>query len=261
VCVYICNNESARRTPTEWGGRNDSSKSLVDQVVVWKAASIRAQIDRRAALRGTRSLDQRSIEKSSGAGTRSYSSAVERSWIMSESPAKFESRTILLVDTRIAALRRTSDLLRRAGHHVIEAASFDDAKKALWTRAPALVISSLRLAAFNGLHLVHLARLNRPEMSAIIMSGGADAVLQSEAERVGASLLVEPVPPSDLLSLIDRMFEADTSRDADPLSTERRHSDRRRASASVDVAFDRRVADRRVAVPVRVLRDGGASQS
>lgn len=178
---------------------------------------------------------------------------------MSESPAKFESRTILLVDTRIAALRRTSDLLRRAGHHVIEAGSFDDAKRALGTRAPALVISGLRLAAFNGLHLVHLARLNRPETNAIIISGGADAVLQSEAERVGASLLVEPVPPSDLLSLIERMLEADVPTGTDVFPIERRHSERRQVADPPDAAFDRRVADRRVGVAVPVLREGGAA--
>jgi DNA-binding NtrC family response regulator len=175
---------------------------------------------------------------------------------MSESPAKFESRTILLVDTRIAALRRTSDLLRRAGHYVVEAASFDDAKKFLATRTPALVISGLRLAAFNGLHLVHLARLNRPEMSAIIVSSGADAVLQSEAERVGASLLVEPVPPPDLLSLIDRMLEADVPKAVVTSSVDRRRSERRGAGNPADVALDRRVADRRVAVRVPVWRDG-----
>jgi DNA-binding NtrC family response regulator len=113
--------------------------------------------------------------------------------------------TILLVDTRVAALRRTGDLLRRVGHDLIEAASFDDAKRLLAARRPALVISSLRLAAFNGLHLVHLGRLAQPDINAIIISSGADAVLQREAERVGASLLVEPVPTPAFLSLIARM--------------------------------------------------------
>jgi sigma-B regulation protein RsbU (phosphoserine phosphatase) len=135
-------------------------------------------------------LDQQSIEKSPNAGT---------------------TATILLVDTRYAALRRTAESLRRAGYDVIEAASFDDAKRVLAVRRPALLISHLRLAAFNGLHLVHLGRLAQPDLNAIIISSGADAALQVEAERVGASLLVEPVPTSALHSLIGRMFAPEIS--------------------------------------------------
>ncbi len=200
----------------------------------------------------TGSLDQRSVEKSSGAGTRLHST-VERSWTMTGSTARFGKRTILLVDTRVAALRRTSDLLRRAGHDVVEAGSFDEAKRVLAAQAPSLLISGLRLAAFNGLHLVHLARLTRPEINAIILSSGADAVLQSEAERVGASLLVEPVPPSSFLSLIAQMFDACSPGIDELVDVERRHADRRLAVHAV-VAPERRVAERRVGVAVPVLR-------
>jgi DNA-binding NtrC family response regulator len=115
---------------------------------------------------------------------------------------------ILVVDTRAAALRRVADTIRRAGYEVLEAASFDAAKRSLAERRPALVISSLRLAAFNGLHLVHLARLAQPKLGAIIFSSGADVALQVEAERVGASILQEPVPTASLLSLIDRMVDS-----------------------------------------------------
>jgi DNA-binding NtrC family response regulator len=156
------------------------------------------------------------------------------------------------VDTRVAVLRRTSDLLRRAGYDVIEAGTFAEAKRILATRSPFLVISGLRLAAFNGLHLVHLARLTQPDMNAIIISGSSDAVLQSEAERVGASLFVEPVPPSGLLALILQMFEADLAKAEGPIA-ERRRSDRRGLAA--DVATDRRIGERRVGVTVSVLSD------
>ncbi len=171
---------------------------------------------------------------------------------MTESTARFRKRTILLVDTRVAALRRTSDLLRRAGHDVVEAGSFDEAKRILAARSPYLLVSGLRLAAFNGLHLVHLARLAQPDVNAIIISSGADAVLQSEAERVGASLLVEPVPPSALLLLISQMFDASSAAAELPFAIERRHEERRRASAAG--APERRVGERRVRVAVPVFR-------
>jgi DNA-binding NtrC family response regulator len=124
------------------------------------------------------------------------------------------------------------------GHDVIDAGSFDDAKRLLAARRPALIISSLRLAAFNGLHLVHLGRLAQPDLGAIILSAGADEVLRAEAERVGASLLVEPVPTATLLSHIAQMIET---------GSERRQSDRRRVSLS-GFAPDRRLGERRAAV-------------
>lgn len=176
-----------------------------------------------------------------------------RTSTMTESGVRFRNCPILVVDTRVAALRRTSELLRREGFDVIEAGSFNEAKRSLVGGSPALLISSLRLAAFNGLHLVHLARLARPQLHAIIISAGADAMLQSEAEQAGASLLLEPVPPSMLLSLIFQMLRDDTGSVEPAAGFERRHSERRRTIDS-DFVADRRVADRRVAVQVPLLR-------
>lgn len=199
-------------------------------------------------------MDQRSVEKSSGEITRENQLTAERAWTMAEIVNRRETHQLLIVDTRVAALRRTGDLLRRAGHDVLEAGSFDEAKRVLVQRLPALMISSLRLAAFNGLHLVHLARLARPEISAIIVSTSADAVLQSEAERVGASLLVEPVPPTTLLALISQLLEASASLD-DQRGIERRQAERRRAGGR-DVDMERRISDRRINVGV-AHRDSG----
>jgi DNA-binding NtrC family response regulator len=171
---------------------------------------------------------------------------------MTESTVFFRKRTILVVDIRVAVLRRTGDTLRRAGYEIFEAGSFEDAKRILLGRAPAILISGLRLAAFNGLHLVHLARLTRPDLNAIIVSASADAVLQTEAERVGASLLVEPVPPSTLLSLIQQMLGDDRGSEL-PLAVDRRQADRRTVRLGV-VAPERRIADRRISVAVPVLQ-------
>jgi len=147
-----------------------------------------------------------------------------------------------VVDTKVAALRRAADSIRRAGYQVIEAASFEEGKRALISRRPALLISSLRLAAYNGLHLVHLGRLLLTTLSAIIISSGVDAMLQAEAERVGASILLEPVPTAALLALIDRMLGVD--RVEVRVAVERRAAERRGRDEPVFVA-ERRLADRR----------------
>jgi DNA-binding NtrC family response regulator len=188
-------------------------------------------------------LDQRSTEKSAGAGTTVISSAEQNPL----SSGNFEARTtfvILVVDTRVAARRRVADSIRRAGYEVIEAASFDEAKRSLIARRPALVISSVRLAAFNGLHLVHLGRLAQPKLGAIIFSSGADAMLQVEAERVGASILQEPVPTATLLSLIDRMLDQDPDSSSDLRLADRR-SGERRGQAEMAFVPERRMSERR----------------
>jgi DNA-binding NtrC family response regulator len=177
---------------------------------------------------------------------------------MSHAEAEPGHSTILLVDTRFPALRRTGDLLRRAGYDVIEASSFEEGKRLLAARRPPMLISNLRLAAFNGLHLVHLGRLTQPELTAIIISAGADAALQAEAERAGASLLVEPVPITALLSLISRVLEPEADRrviaggfttgpDRGVPHVERRRADRRCLVIS-DFAPDRRAYERRAMV-------------
>jgi len=191
-------------------------------------------------------LDQTSTEKSAERRTTTAPAAEQQNWSAESSPPR-ATPEILLVDTRIAALRRAADVIRRAGYFVIEAASFDEAKRVLMARRPALLISSLRLAAYNGLHLVHLGRLMLSTLGAIIIASGADPMLQAEAERVGASILQEPVPTGALLALIGRMLDAYPAElPSAPVVVERRIADRRGREEMTFVA-ERRIGDRRIA--------------
>jgi DNA-binding NtrC family response regulator len=119
-----------------------------------------------------------------------------------------EHPVVLLVDTRSATLRRLSDTLQRAGHVVVEATSFDEAKHALLIRRPSALISALRLGAFNGLHLVHLGRIENPQLQAIILSTDRDIQLHDEIHAAGAMLLIEPLHVPTLLSLLSDGLEA-----------------------------------------------------
>lgn len=157
--------------------------------------------------------------------------------------------TILYVDTRCGTLRRIGDSLTRAGYDVIEAASFEDAKHAIMSRPLALLVSHLRLAAFNGLHLVHLGRLVQPDLQAIVISTEADAVLQDEAHRIGATLIVEPVHTPTLVSAIARCIDPQATAESDAPRVERRERERRRQRIP-DFSPDRRIADRRAVVAV-----------
>jgi len=153
--------------------------------------------------------------------------------------------SILLVDTRAANLRRLSDTLQRAGHRVIEAASFEDAKQALAVHEPDVLISALRLAAFNGLHLIHLGRLSNPNLNAIILSTERDSSLHDEVHLIGATLLIEPVHTAMLLDLLAARREGTGWDDAVvTVVVERRHGERRQSPSS-DHSPERRIGDRR----------------
>jgi FixJ family two-component response regulator len=74
-------------------------------------------------------------------------------------------------------------------------------------QAPDLLITELRLGAFNGLHLVVLARSSQPAMATIVLTGVPDPVLETEAKRLGAVYLVNPVKPAELLTVVSRELE------------------------------------------------------
>ena len=150
------------------------------------------------------------------------------------------TRSILLVDTRSAVLRRLSEMLNRGGYDVVLAASFEDAKRALMFHQPWLIISNLRLAAFNGLHLVHLGRLADPDLRAIVIASGNDMLLQGEAEEMGATVMAEPLHSGELLSEVARLIAPAE------VFVERRKGERRQIIIA-GYTPERRVADRRAA--------------
>jgi len=97
------------------------------------------------------------------------------------------------------------DMLKSAGHDVVAAFGFNEAVRTLADYSPDLMISDLRLGAFNGLHLVIRSHIAHPSLRTIVIDRREDAVLQLDAERVGALYLVEPVPEQELLALVNRM--------------------------------------------------------
>jgi CheY-like chemotaxis protein len=55
---------------------------------------------------------------------------------------------------------------------------------------PDVLITELRLGAYNGLHLVLRAKIERPATTAIVLTRTPDPVLQLEATQLDATLLV-----------------------------------------------------------------------
>ena len=75
----------------------------------------------------------------------------------------------------------------------------------LRTTPPDLLIADVRLGPFNGLQLV----ISSPKpIPAIIITGFADPVLESDARRRGADYVLKPISPARLLDLVAQKLTA-----------------------------------------------------
>ena len=74
-------------------------------------------------------------------------------------------------------------ILEAAGWQVIARSALEEARKDISERAPAVVVTSLKLGSFNGVHLVYLAKLANP-LALCVVYGEPDRA--EEAQRAGA---------------------------------------------------------------------------
>lgn len=134
--------------------------------------------------------------------------------------------TILVVDEDGDARTEVADLLRRAGYHATDVGSFREATKVLSTSSPDLLITELRLGAFNGLHLVLRSRASQPRIAAIILTRFPDPVIAAHAAQQDAAYLVKPVDDAVLLATVSQKLG---------LPRERRQSPRKQVYGHIEV--------------------------
>ncbi len=101
--------------------------------------------------------------------------------------------SLLLVDDDLALLNALSRFLSDSGYAVVACNTFEEAKQQIADGHPDILVTDVRLGAFNGLQLALLARDVRPDVRVVVFSGFDDPVLKEEARRIGASYLVKPV--------------------------------------------------------------------
>ena len=141
--------------------------------------------------------------------------------------------TILVVDEDGDARSEVADLLSRAGYHVTDVGSFREATEVLSTNPPDLLITELRLGAFNGLHLVLRSRASHPRIAAIILTRFPDPVLAAQAAQQGAAYVVKPVDDAALLATVSQKLR---------LPHERRQSPRKQVYGDIEVKIAATVA-------------------
>ena len=111
-------------------------------------------------------------------------------------------RSVLIVDDDIVLLDALERAFREAGERAMACGSFEEARRVVRDQALDALITDVRLGAFNGLQLAVMARDIQPNIQVIVFSGFDDPVLRADAERIGATYLVKPVPSSYLIQLL-----------------------------------------------------------
>jgi DNA-binding NtrC family response regulator len=138
--------------------------------------------------------------------------------------------------------------LAMAGFDVTTTNNYEDAHAVLVARPPLVLVTTIRLGAYNGLHLALRGRDENPRMVIAVTSSVPDAVLQRDAEQIGATFILKPVTAADLLAAIHRtalrLPGPDGSLEPVRPPFERRRTDRR-VSQALGLAAERRYAERR----------------
>jgi two-component system, response regulator YesN len=118
-------------------------------------------------------------------------------------PTTRTSLRVVIVDDNIPLLEALGQIVARAGHDVMTFSGFLPAKKYLETARVDVLVTDVRLGAFNGLQLVMTAKKDYPETSAIVFSGFEDPVLRRDAAKMGATFCLKPVAAEQLLHSIE----------------------------------------------------------
>lgn len=153
--------------------------------------------------------------------------------------------SVLVVEPALDELLFVTSMLSSAGFHVTAAGSFAQARALLGGSRPfALLFTALRLGMYNGLHLVVRARCVQPTVAAVVTASAEDAMLQAEAEDLGATFVVKPTTSQECIAaILQTVFRSDTSTGPIRPPFERRHGERR--GTSQPIGEERRRSERR----------------
>jgi len=111
---------------------------------------------------------------------------------------------VLLVGRSGGVATALASSLVAAGYEILEASEFGEAK-ALLAKRPSVLITEIKLGAYNGLHLAIRARaFGTPAL----VIGDPDPVLEADAKRQRALYVTPPLNPQRVLGLVSELLDA-----------------------------------------------------
>jgi DNA-binding NtrC family response regulator len=126
--------------------------------------------------------------------------------------APLTGKNVLLVDDDPSVLQLVRQWLSSAGYNVIACDRFETAKQHLAAQAPDILVTDVRLGAYNGLQLVILAKQQGPQVAAVVMSAFDDPTLRKEAAQSGAGYLNKPCTRDQVLTAVAEAISSPTVR-------------------------------------------------
>jgi CheY-like chemotaxis protein len=139
-------------------------------------------------------------------------------------------RTVLIVDPNPAFLETLRAIAQAAGVDVVTETDFDAARQRIASKCPDMLVVNIRLGRYNGIHLVHLARLTNPSVSAIVYGGADDLPLAVDAQHAGAFYELESAIAVCLPAYLTMSLPPHDRRSVRPLDAPRPAAAGRRAS-------------------------------
>lgn len=121
------------------------------------------------------------------------------------------ARRVLVVSGHQHRRQELGAWLTSAGYDVELETSFTGARNSLESRHPDLLVSDVKLEAYNGLHLAIWCS-GRQMATRTVLIGDPDLVLQKEAERERAVYLTPPLDSDVLLATAAEVLDGHRSR-------------------------------------------------
>lgn len=118
---------------------------------------------------------------------------------------------ILLVDPNSAIGTGTRAALVGAGHRVADVATFEEATLQLALDCPDLLITAVRLGAFNGMHLLLRFRAEHPDVPVVVI--GAPRDLTPDLKRHATQFLSPPIDRESFVDLVSDLLAGRTPHD------------------------------------------------
>ena len=115
--------------------------------------------------------------------------------------------SILVVDGNTARLASVVEALQNAGYGAVGTHTFETARGLLHAQSYDLIMTDLRLAAHNGLHLVCYSRILNPGATAIVLNANPDGSIEREVRRLGAHYVGRAVEPRQLVTIVTSLLE------------------------------------------------------
>jgi DNA-binding response OmpR family regulator len=111
---------------------------------------------------------------------------------------------------RVLVVTANRDLAQRVlgcigGNEIVIRTDFEAARTELDSQPPDLLVTEVRLGAFNGLHLALRAR-GRGLPTQTILIGEPDCVLENEAKQLDARYVTSPVDEDTLAATVHEML-------------------------------------------------------